>query len=460
MADYDLVIIGGGSAAFAAATRANDLGARTLMINGGLPLGGTCVNVGCMPSKHLLGVAEALHHTRTSRFAAVRPGGGEFSFSQAMADKDALVAGLRQQNYSRVLDALEMVEFRSGWARLTGEGRVEVAGETVEGQHVLIATGARASAPPIPGLDEAGYLTNTEALELTELPERVAVIGGGPLGLEFAQIFARFGSRVTVIETEEQIAPRAEPEIAATLRHALENEDIVILTGTLVEEVRPGRPKVLVTEQGTIEADAILVATGIRANTADLGIESAGGSLTGKGFVAVDEYYQAGPRLWAAGDVVGRMPLETVAAREGSLAASNALEGSRDSLDYDAVPWAVFTSPQMAGVGLTENDCRERTGFADSRTVYYERVPKAMALNDQLGTVNLTIDGEKRIRGAQVCGTNAAEIIHEATLAISQGLSVRDIVETVHVFPTYSEAIKLAAQAFTRDVSVMACCIE
>ncbi len=458
---YDLIIIGGGAAAFAAATKANDLGARTLMVNAGLPLGGTCVNVGCIPSKHLLAIADAVHSARHPRFASLQPANGVApSFGDARREKDELVAALRQGNYHDVLAALESVEFREGRGRLAGPGRVEVDGEILEARHVLIATGARAAIPPIPGLREAGYLTNVEALDLEEAPSSLAVIGGGPLGLEFAQIFRRFGSQVTVIEAEPQIVPKAEPEIAQVLREALEGEGIRILTGARIERVEPGAPKrILCAGELCIEADAILVATGIRPNTDDLGVELAGGSLDARGFVQVTDWYQAGDRLWAAGDVIGRMALETVAAKEGALAAGNALEGRRDSIDYDAVPWAVFTSPQLAGVGLTEAELMTRTRYCNCRTVYYERVPRAMAVKDTVGAVKLTVDREGRIRGAYACGTNAAEIIHEATLAIRFGLTVRDIVETVHVFPTYSEAIKLAALAFTRDVSVMTCCI-
>lgn len=464
MVAHDLVIIGGGAAAFAAATKANDIGASALMINAGLPLGGTCVNVGCVPSKHLLGIADALAATRHSAFDSVHPLGanGQFSVRAAREEKDALVAGLRARNYEQVLESLEHVEFRAGRGRIVGPGRVEVDGDTVEGRHVLIATGSRASVPPIPGLAEAGYVTNVEALQLDEAPSRLVVIGGGPLGLEFAQIFARFGSQVTVIEAMPQIAPRAEPEIAAVLHEALEAEGIVIRAGMRIQRVRPGAPHTIVCgpeASDCFEADKILVATGIRANTEELGLASAGGRISETGFVETTSWYEAGDHLWAAGDVVGRMPLETVAAKEGALAAANALEGRRDSLNYDAVPWAVFTSPQLAGVGLTENESMARTNFRNCRTVYYSQVPKAMAVKDTRGTVKLTIDRENRIRGAYACGTSAAEIIHEATLAVRLGLTIQDVIDTVHVFPTYSEAIKLAAQAFTRDVSVMTCCI-
>lgn len=464
MTAYDLVIIGGGAAAFAAATKANDLGASALMINAGLPLGGTCVNVGCIPSKHLLGVAEALVSTKRSAFQSVPllAASGHFSVSAARQEKDGLVAGLRKRNYQDVLDSLEHVDFREGRGRIVGPGRVEVGGEIVEGRHVLVATGSRASIPPIPGLAEAGYLTNVEALQLDEAPRKLVVIGGGPLGLEFAQIFARFGSQVTVLEALPQIVPKAEPEIAAVLQEALEAEGIEIRTGMRIERVQPGPSKTVVCgRQATncFEADAILVATGIRANTEELSLENAGGRLTRAGFVEMTNWYEAGQNLWAAGDVAGRMPLETVAAKEGALAAANALEGRRDSLNHNTVPWAVFTSPQLAGVGLTEAESMARAGYCNCRTVYYSQVPKAMVVKDTGGAVKLTIDRENRVRGAYACGTNAAEIIHEAALAIRHGLTIQDIIDMVHVFPTYSEAIKLAAQAFTRDVSVMTCCI-
>lgn len=461
---YDLIIVGGGAAAFAAATKANDLGASALMINNGLPLGGTCVNVGCVPSKHLLAIADALVATKRSVFDSVQPAGlkSPFSVKAARGEKDALVAALRTRNYENVLESLEHVSFREGRGRVVAPGKVDIDGEVVEGRHILIATGSRASIPPISGLAEAGYLTNIEALQLDDAPSRLVVIGGGPLGLEFAQIFSRFGSQVTVLEAAQQIVPRAEPEIAEVLRGALESEGIRIRTGMRIERVLPGPPKTVVCgpeATDCFEADAILVATGIRANTEDLGIEQAGGRLKRSGFVETAAWYEAGPGLWAAGDVTGNMPLETVAAKEGALAASNALQARRDVLDYNSVPWAVFTSPQLAGVGLTEAQSMEQTRYCNCRTISYGQVPKAMAVKDTSGAVKLTVDRENRIRGAYACGTNAAEIIHEAALAVRLGLTVDDIINAVHVFPTYSEAIKLAAQAFTRDVSVMTCCI-
>jgi mercuric reductase len=301
-----------------------------------------------------------------------------------------------------------------------------------------------------------------EALQLDEAPKRLVVVGGGPLGLEFAQVFARFGSKVTVLEAQDHLIPNAEPEIAATLSAALEGEGIAVRTGVRIHEVRPGPPRTIVcgpADSDCFEADAVLVATGVRGNVEGLGLANARGRLTKAGFVETTAWYEAGDGLWAAGDVAGKMPLETVAAKEGALAASNALERRHDSLEYDAVPWAVFTSPQLAGVGWTEEESMARTGYCNCRTITYAQLPRAMAAKDLQGAVKLTIDRERRIRGAYACGTNAAEIIHEAALALRLGLTIDDIIDTVHVFPTYSEAIKLAAQAFTRDISVMTCCI-
>lgn len=302
MSTYDIIILGGGAAAFAAATKANDLQATALIVNSGLPLGGTCVNVGCVPSKHLLGIADALEATRHSAFDSVPLArlNGQFSVRADRNEKDALVEGLRRRNYEQVLESLVHVDLREGRARIVAPGRVDVDGESFEGRQVLIATGARASIPPIPGLAEAGYLTNVEALQLDEAPARLVVIGGGPLGLEFAQIFARFGSHVTVLEALPQIVPKAEPEIAAALREALEEEGIDIRTDMRIERVQPGTPKTV--ECGPqandhFEADAILVAAGIRPNTEGLGLATAGGRLSQAGFVETTNWYQAGEKV-------------------------------------------------------------------------------------------------------------------------------------------------------------------
>jgi len=238
MEKYELVIIGGGAAAFAAATKANQLGKTTLMINSGLPIGGTCVNVGCMPSKTLLTMGDELYYPQHPRFNALQNGyQPAFDFAAAIEEKDEIVAAARQSNYLNVLESLPMVTYREGHATFASPGRVEVDSKVIEGEKFLIATGSSTRPLPIPGLDDAGWLNNVTAMQLSELPESMVVIGGGPLGLEFAQMFAHFGTRVTVLEAMDQILPSHEPEIAAELRKSLEEEGIQFRTGITVENL-------------------------------------------------------------------------------------------------------------------------------------------------------------------------------------------------------------------------------
>ncbi|HEU0021483.1 MAG TPA: mercury(II) reductase [Dehalococcoidia bacterium] len=477
MDNYDLVIIGGGAAAFAAATKANDLGKTALMINSGLPMGGTCVNVGCMPSKLLLTVGDELYYPQHPRFKALGDGHQPaFDFADAIAEKDEIVAAARQSNYRNVLDSLPLVTYREGRARFVSPNQVEVDGEMISGDKFLISTGSSTRPLPIPGLDEAGWLNNVTAMQLKELPQSMIVIGGGPLGLEFAQMFAHFGSKVTVMEAMDQILPRHEPEIAAEIQRSLMEEGIQFRMGITIEQVRLEQDQKIVTipsGQGArrrsfntdteeVGAAEILLAAGIQANTTNLGLEQAGVQTGRNGFIRVSEHYQTNnPDIFAAGDCVGKMALETVAAKEGSLAAENALTGSRKSINYDHVPHAVFTNPQVASVGLTEEEEMRRFKACACRTIYMDSVPKAEAVEETRGVFKMAIHPEtSRVLGVHIVSPYAADLIHEATLAVKFGLTVDDIIDTLHVFPTLSEGIKRVAQAFTRDISVMACCVE
>lgn len=468
MENYDLIIIGGGAAAFAAATKASDLGRRALMVNSGLPVGGTCVNVGCMPSKHLLAVGEALYYPQHPRFPALGDGHGHaFDFATAIRGKNAMVEKARQANYISVLEHLEGVDFVEARARFAGPTRVEADGQVYEGRKVLIATGASTRPLPVPGMDRVRWLNNVTAMELTGLPDSMVVIGGGPLGLEFAQMFAHFGTRVTVLEAMPQVLPRHEPEVAQELQRCLEREGISIYTSVRVERVeeRAGRKLVTFSRDGkkeVLEAAELLLAAGVQANTADLGLEAAGVKTGRYGFVQVNQYYQTdNPDVFAAGDCVGKMPLETVAAKEGALAAENALTVPVRTLDYDHVPHAVFTNPQVASVGLTEEEEMRRYNACACRTVTLESVPKALAINEDRGLFKMVIHPRSsKVLGVHIVAPNAADLVHAGVFAVKYGLTVDDIIDTLFVFPTLSEGIKRAAQAFTRDVTRMACCVE
>ena len=478
MEKYDLIIIGGGAAGFAAATKAADLGKTALMINSGLPLGGTCVNVGCVPSKHLLSVGNDLYYGPRSNFSAISNGHRpDFDFKAAIQEKDDLVAALRQSNYRNVLDGLDTVTLLEAKARFVGPNKVEADGQIYEAEKFIIATGSSTKVLPIPGIDQVGWLNNVTALQLQEVPGSMIVIGGGPLGLEFAQMFAHFGSKVTVLEAMDRILPREEPEIAAELQRNLENEGIEFRVGVTVDKVEEQDGKMVVTIRGghivqrnrslativtDLEADELLLAAGIQANTAALDLEKAGVKANGNGFIEVNEYYQTdNPDVFAAGDCVGNMALETVAAKEGALAAENALTSSHKGLDYDEVPHAVFTDPEVASVGITEEEEMRRFNACSCRTIYMDAVPKAAAIKEDRGVFKMVIHPDSsKVLGVHIVAPHAADLIHEATMAVKFGLTIDDIIDTVHVFPTLSEGIKRVAQAFTRDVSQMSCCVE
>jgi len=468
MKKYDVIIIGGGSAAFSAATKAANLKKKALIVNSGLPVGGTCVNVGCMPSKHLLAVGDEHYYSQRPGFKAVRANAlSAFDFKTAIKEKDRMVVKARKQNYTRVLKNLKGVTLLEEKARFTGPNRVEAAGQAYEADKIIIAVGASARSLPIPGLDTVRWLNNITAMQLRSLPASMVVIGGGPLGLEFAQMFAHFGTKVTVLEAMEQILPRHEPEIATELRRCLEAEGITIQESVRVEKVAEQNGKKVVTfrlgdSTQEVESDELLLATGIKTNTADLGLDRVGVKMDKNGFIQVNQFYQTDiPNVFAAGDCVGKMPLETIAAREGALAAENALTVPVRTINYDHVPSAVFTNPQVASVGLTEQEEMRRFNSCLCRTIYMNVVPRALAVNETRGAYKMAIHPQSRkIVGVHIAAPYAADLIHEATLAVRLGLTIDDIIDTVHVFPTFSEGIKRVAQAFTRDVSKMSCCVE
>ncbi|KXB97149.1 MAG: hypothetical protein AA908_08315 [Chlorobi bacterium NICIL-2] len=467
MKEYPLIIIGGGAAAFAAATKANDLRQKALIVNSGLPIGGTCVNVGCVPSKHLLEVGARYYYGQRPGFPAIRTSGQfQFDFPAAIAHKNVVVESLRRSNYLDVVGNFKTVEFRSGAARFVSDHEIEIDGERLRGERFIIATGSKAKIPPIPGIESVKYLTNIEALDLAHLPSSMIVVGGGPLGLEFAQMYAHFGTKVTVLEKMKRILPLEEPEVSAEMQRILEEEGLVIHTGVDIKSVREESGKKIVVakiknEERQFAAEELLLATGIEPKTKSLGLEQAGVATDARGFIVTDsELRTTQPHIWAAGDCVGKMALETVAAKEGAVAAENALTGSHLSLNYDEIPHAVFTTPQVASVGLTERELMRRLNVCACRTVPLSMVPKAKAVGETRGLVKLVIDPRTSVVvGCHIVAPVAAEMIHEAVLAIRCKLTVDDLINTVHTFPTFSEGIKLAAQAFTRDISVMTCCI-
>jgi mercuric reductase len=428
-------------------------------------LGGTCVNVGCVPSKALLRAAEVYHLAGHHPFAGVATRAGGVDLRALVAQKDELVAALRREKY-RDLAADYGWELRQGEARFLDPETLAVDGVPLRARVYVIATGAAPFIPPIPGLAEAGYLTSTTALDLDAVPARLGVIGGNAIGLELGQLFARLGSRVTVLEVLDRIAPFEEPEVSAALREALEDEGIEVVTGAQITQVardRAARRLHVRTGDGRehdLAADAVLVATGRRPNTAGLGLEHAGVATDARGAVVVDGTLRTtNPRVWAAGDVTPAPQFVYVAASQGKLAAENAVTGGVTPADLTALPAVTFTDPQVASVGLTEARARE-AGYAVATAVLpLHAVPRALVNRDERGLVKLVADAETdRLLGVHLLAANAGDVVYAGVLALKAGLTVGDLAGSFAPYLTMAEGLKLAAQAFRTDVARLSCC--
>lgn len=467
MNDFDLIIIGGGAGGFAAAIRANDLGARTAMINSGLPLGGTCVNVGCVPSKALLYAGEVLHLARNHGISGIDSEARQFDFAKVVQDGLGLVERLRKEKYEQVLGALESVTLFEGRARFAAGNTVLVNEDKLTAEKIIIATGSTASVPPIEGINETGYITHIEALKLARLPEKLIIVGAGPLGLEFAQMFARFGAKVTVLERISSIFPQTEPALAIRLAEILRAEGISIKTGAeVLSATMAGDKKVIAyREEGKhqeVYADEILLAAGKIANTEDLDPDMAEVERDRGKSIVVNEYFQtSNPHIFAVGDVTNLpLRLEITAGREGTLACGNALASSRDTLDYSTVPYTIFTDPQLAGVGFTEEEQMRRLGACSCRTVAFTHVPKALVLRRTEGLIKMAVAPDSgQIMGVHILSPHAGELIAQAATLVKNKNTLDDVVASTPMFPTLSEAIKIVALSFTRDISTLSCCI-
>ena len=465
--DYDLLIVGTGAAGMSAAIRASELG-RSAAIVEGAEVGGTCVNVGCVPSKNLLEAANHYHVAQTG-FPGITACDPQLSWSEVLRQKRELIEDLRKEKYLDVLAAYEKVTLLRGRAQLLGNGRVRVGGHEYRARKIVLATGTLPAMPPIAGLSEAGGLDSTTAMELERLPESMIVLGGGSTGLELGQAFSRFGVRVIVVEALERILPSEDSQIAETLTRSLKQEGMEIHAGvraTKVERTDRGY-RVAIEEgslRGALEAEQLLVATGRRPNTEGLGLDAAGVKTDRRGFIEVDEYMRtSNPDVFAAGDVTGGPAFVYVAALEGGTAAQAALAEITGEeaipVDLGTVPRVTFTDPQVAAVGKREEEARE-AGLTPQATSLPARHLARAAVSHRLeGVIKLVSEvGTDRLLGAHVVLPNGGDIISEAALAIRFGLTSRDVVSTLHPYLTWGEALKLAAQTFTKDVAKLSCC--
>lgn len=460
---YDLAVIGAGSAGFSAAITAAEQGAKVALIGHGL-IGGTCVNVGCVPSKTMIRAAEALHGARAAgRFPGLAGEAHVTAWPALIAAKDDLVGTLRQKKYVDLLPEYSSIAYQHGPARLSGAG-VSVNGSPVSAGKIIVATGASPAMPSIPGLENVAYLTSTTALELTQQPRSLLVIGGGYIGCELAQMFARTGTAVIMV-TRSRLLPEAEPEIAQALARYLADEGVTVRTGLSYSgiESRDGEIALTCDVDGraeTLTAEQVLVTTGRRPNTADLGLEEVGIRLQPNGGILVDDRMRTSRSgVYAAGDVTGRDLFVYMAAYGAKLAARNALNG--DSLVYDntAMPWVVFTDPQVAGVGLSEHQAKQRGFDVKTSVASLDQVPRALAARDTRGLIKIVADrNTDRILGAEILAPEGADSIQTMVLAIKFGMTTKELGETIFPYLTMVEGLKLAAQGFDKDVTKLSCC--
>jgi pyruvate/2-oxoglutarate dehydrogenase complex dihydrolipoamide dehydrogenase (E3) component/uncharacterized membrane protein YdjX (TVP38/TMEM64 family) len=459
--ERNLVVIGAGSAGLVSAYIAATLRAKVTLVEKER-MGGDCLNTGCVPSKALIRTARLLAQARRAQELGLKPATIGFDFAEVMERVQRVIETVAPHDSVERYTALG-VECLRGEARITSPWTVEVrnaaGARTLTTRAVVIAAGARPLVPPIPGLAEAGCLTSDTVWGLRALPPRLAVLGGGPIGCELAQCFARFGSEVTQVEMLPRILVREDPEVSDMVAQRFAREGVRVLAGHKAARVlREGGDKVIVCEHGgrevRVACDEILCAVGRVANTAGYGLEELGIGTTPARTIATNEYLQTlYPNIYACGDVAGPYQFTHTASHQAWYAAVNALFGSvkRFRADYSVIPWATFTDPEVARVGLNETEARER-GIPHEVTTYgLDDLDRAIADGEAHGMVKvLTVPGKDRILGATIVGEHAGDLIVEYIAAMKHGIGLNKILGTIHIYPTLAEANKYAAGAWKR----------
>lgn len=451
--DLDVIVIGSGQAGVPLATRLAGAGRKVLLAERGA-LGGTCVNTGCTPTKTLVASARAAHVARTAGRLGVRAERVSVDFAAVVARKDAIVARWQEGIARRLAAAAPGLRLVRGHARLAGERTVEVAGERHRAAAVVLNVGARPVEPPIPGLRGVPWLDNRRVMELPEAPAHLVVIGGGYIGCEFAQLFRRLGAEVTIVEPGAHLLGHEDEEASIALEGVFRDEGVILHLGAAAAEVSggPGRIRVALSNGAAVEGSHLLVATGRRPNTDDLGAELAGVRLDGRGFVEVDDHYRtSAPGVYAVGDCTGgpqfthaawddhRLLFDVLAGRPG--------RGRKDRL----VPYTAYTDPQVAGVGLTEREAKARGVAYEVATMPFGHVARAIETDERAGVLKVLVDpASERILGASIVGAEAGELIHVFAALMQAGAPARAIVEMEAVHPSFAEGLQTLVMKLDR----------
>ncbi|WP_213087501.1 mercury(II) reductase [Heyndrickxia sporothermodurans] len=461
--DYDLLIIGSGGAAFSAAIKSIEYGAKVGMIERGT-VGGTCVNVGCVPSKTLLRAGEINHIAKANPFIGLQTSVGEVDLASLVKQKDELVSELRNQKYIDLIDEYG-IDLIKGEAKFIDENTVEVNGEKHSAKRFLIATGASPSIPTISGLEEVDYITSTTLLELKKMPKRLTVMGSGYIGLELGQLFHNLGSEVTLIQRSDCLLKEYDPEISEAVEKVLTEQGINLLKGATYERVEQvgAVKKVYVTVDGkkkVVESEQLLVATGRKPNTDSLNLSAAGVEVGKRNEILINDYARtSNQKIYAAGDVTLGPQFVYVAAYEGGVVADNAIGGLNKKLDLSVFPAVTFINPSIATVGLTEKKAKEQGYEVKTSVLSLDSVPRALVNRETTGVFKVVADAKTlKILGVHIVSENAGDVIYAATLAVKFGLTVEDLKDSLAPYLTMAEGLRLTALTFDKDVSKLSCC--
>lgn len=453
---WDVLVVGGGTAGTTAARAAALEGARVVLVEREAALGGECTYTGCVPSKAIIEVAKLYRDVGRGERLGIRADGLRLDFPALMAHKDAVVADIGRDERPELFEEAG-IALRRGSACFTGAHEARVGGAPHRFERAVIATGTDPAVPEGIGLEDVPFLTNETVFSLTELPGRLVVVGGGPIGLELAQAFGRLGSRVTVLHRGGQLLAKEDPEVAGLVARVLASEGIDVRLRTNAAAVARQDGAIAVRAAGpggeaTLAADAVLVAAGRRPRVAGLGLEALGVDHDDGG-VAVDARMRtSAPHVFAAGDVTGRYLFTHVASYEGRIAGQNAA-GKRQRADYRVVPWVTFLDPEVARVGLTEPQAREAHGDVEVVRFPMSRVDRARMLGDPVGFVKLVTAGRRLVRrlgggevvGAHIVGPRAGELLHEVVVAMQSRAFAGRLAQAIHAYPTASLAVQQAA---------------
>jgi dihydrolipoamide dehydrogenase len=454
MASYDVIVIGSGPGGYVCAIRCAQLGLKTACVEGRETLGGTCLNVGCIPSKALLHASHMLHEAEANfEKMGLKGKPPSVDWKQMLAYKDETIG----QNTKGIefLFKKNKIDWLKGWASIPEPGLVKLGDETHKAKNIVIASGAEPASLPGVEVDEKVVVTSTGALSLQKVPKKLVVIGAGVIGLELGSVYARLGAEVTVLEYLDQITPGLDAEVARSFRSLLKKQGLEIITGAAVQGTEVLKTKVKVAyrlrkdeSEHQADADVVLVATGRKPHTRGLGLDALGVDLTRRGQIATDAHYRTSVEgIYAIGDVIEGPMLAHKAEDEG-MAVAEILAGQAGHVNYDVIPGVIYTHPEVASVGKTEEELKEAGRAYKTGKFSFMGNGRAKANFAADGFVKILADAETdRILGAHILGPSAGDLIHEICVAMEFGAAAEDVARTCHAHPTYSEAVREAALA-------------